>query len=96
MTEPRYRTRDDMLGGLRRQIRALPAYAAETAEVDLIDFSDLVREVEAAQAALVVDLMVAQGWSWGRVGAELGISRQAARQRWGGHVARAGHPITHQ
>jgi hypothetical protein len=88
-TTPRYRTRDDMLGGLRRQIRALPAYAAESAEVDLADFSDLVKEVQAAQSAMVVILVTEQGWSWGRVADELSISRQAARQRWGGHVARA-------
>lgn len=88
-TTPRYRTRDDMLGGLRRQIRALPAYAAESAEVDLSDFRDLVREVEAAQSAMVVILVTEQGWSWGRVAAELGVSRQAARQRWGGRVADA-------
>lgn len=88
-TTPRYRTRDDMLGGLRRQIRALPAYAAESAEVDLSDFRDLVKEVEAAQGRLVVTLVTEQGWSWGRVADELGVSRQAARQRWGGLVATA-------
>lgn len=94
-TDTRYRTRDDMLGGLRRQIRALPGYAADTAEVGLADFADLLREVEAARSALVVTLVLDQGWSWGRVAAELDVSRQAARQRWSAQVeteraARAG------
>ena len=81
----RYRTRDDMLGGLRRQLRALPEYAASTGEVSLSDFQDLAQQVEAAQLDLVARLL-ADGWSWARVGAELGMTRTAAQRRWGSRV----------
>lgn len=79
----RYRTRDDMLGGVRRQLRALPRYAAETAELDLADFADIVREAEDALSEHVVTLVQDQGWSWGQVAEQLGMSRQAAMRRWG-------------
>lgn len=79
----RYRTRDDMLGGLRRQLQALPGYAAETAEVSLSDFQDVARWVEHAQTALVVSLVLDQAWTWAMVGAELGVTRAAARNRFG-------------
>lgn len=82
----RYRTRDDMLGGVRRQLRALPGYAAETAELDLADFRDLVKEAEAAQTAMVVILVQDQGWTWGQVADQLGMSRQAAMRKWAHRV----------
>lgn len=94
----RYRTRDDMLGGVRRQLRALPAYAAETAELDLADFQDLVREAEAALTAMVITLVGEQGWTWGQVADQLGMSRQAAMRRWGHRVEarQPGRPKTGQ
>jgi hypothetical protein len=85
MTEPtqkRYRTADETLGGIRRQINALPAYAAETGEIGLAEFEDLRKIVLAAQGQLAAKLVVEQGWSWGQVGRELGMTRQSARERW--------------
>lgn len=86
LDRPSYKTRDDMLGGLRRQLRALPEYAAQTAEVSLSDFQDLAREVAAAQTALVVTLVLDQSWTWAMVGAELGVTRTAAQNRYGRYV----------
>jgi hypothetical protein len=34
--------------------------------------------------AQAVNGLRAQGYSWAEIGARLGISRQAAQQRWGG------------
>ena len=89
MTTPRYRNRDEMLDGFRRQLKALPAYAAETGELDLCDFRALARMVRDAEAEFVTRLVVDQGWSWGQVGRELNMTRQAARKHWG-HLAVAG------
>jgi hypothetical protein len=89
LDRPSYKSRDDMLGGLRRQLRALPEYAAQTAEVSLGDFRDLAREVQAAQAALVVKLVTEQSWTWAMVGSELGITRTAAQTRYGKAVTAA-------
>lgn len=82
----RYRTRDEMIGGARRQLRALPEYAAQTGEVPLSDFQDLVREAEAALTQTVVTLVLEQSWTWAMVGSELGITRAAARNRFGPRV----------
>jgi hypothetical protein len=84
-----YKSRDDMLGGLRRQLRALPEYAAQTAEVSLSDFQDLAREVQAAQTALVVKLVTEQNWTWTMVGSELGVTRTSAQDRYGKAVKAA-------
>ena len=42
----------------------------------------LAEEINAAMAGAVKDLR-AHGYSWAEIGAQLGISRQAAQQRWG-------------
>jgi len=89
MTEPtpkRYRTADETLGGTRRQVNALPAYALDTAEIGLADFDELRQVINAAQGQLAARLVVEHDWSWGQVGRELGITRQSARERWGNDV----------
>jgi len=42
----------------------------------------LAEEIDAAMAEAVKGLR-AHGYSWAEIGARLGISRQAAQQRWG-------------
>ena len=59
--------------------------------VDVIDVAALRAVSDAADAARTADaatreaveLARAGGWSWTRIGVALGVSRQAARQRFG-------------
>ncbi|WP_298462665.1 hypothetical protein [uncultured Cellulomonas sp.] len=44
----------------------------------------LERQRADARVALLVQVLRAAGATWGEVGAELGVTRQAARQRFGG------------
>jgi len=42
----------------------------------------LAEEIDTARAEAVKDLR-GHGYSWAEIGARLGITRQAAQQRWG-------------
>ncbi len=61
-------------------VDALPALAALSAEVD------------AAITAAVVGLRAA-GYSWAEIAARLGVTRQAAHQRWSATPDRAGSAL---
>jgi hypothetical protein len=65
--------------------RVLRAYSRRIAagDIDALEgMADLAAEVETATGQAVTGLRQ-QGYSWADVGLRLGITRQAAQQRWG-------------
>jgi hypothetical protein len=66
--------------------RVLRAYSRRIAQGDidaLEDMRDLAAEIDTAMGQAVTGLR-AKGYSWAEIGTRLGITRQAAQQRWGG------------
>jgi len=67
--------------------RMIRAWGRRVGEADTYDLAELVafqREVdEAIGAAIATARARATPWSWAEIGDALGISRQAAQQRWG-------------
>jgi hypothetical protein len=83
---PRRPVENDEYAAFARRI--LHAYGHRIAQGDidaLEDMRDLAAEVETAMGQAVKGLRQ-QGYSWAEIGTRLGISRQAAQQRWG-HLA---------
>jgi hypothetical protein len=73
---------DDYAAFARRILRA---YARRVADGDveaLIAMTGLAQDIDAAIGQAVTGLR-AFGYSWAEIGARLGITRQAAPQRWG-------------
>jgi hypothetical protein len=66
--------------------RVLRAYARRiaTGDIDALALiTALAADIDTAIAEAVAGLR-ATGYSWAEIGTRLGISRQAAQQRWGG------------
>ena len=85
---PNRRTRlvdnDDYAAFARRILRA---YARRVADGDVEALTlmlGLSAEIDDAIAQAVQGLR-GSGYSWAEIGSRLGITRQAAQQRWGGH-----------
>jgi hypothetical protein len=77
---------DEYAAFLRRAVRAHGRRVA-TGDVEaLAALLDLAAEIDAAASSAVAGLRAA-GFSWAEIAARLGISRQAAQQRWGGDIA---------
>ena len=73
---------DDYAAFARRILRA---YARRIADGDveaLIAMTGLAAEIDTAIGQAVTGLR-ASGYSWAEIGTRLGITRQAAQQRWG-------------
>jgi hypothetical protein len=73
---------DDYAAFARRVLRA---YARRVADGDveaLIAMTGLAAEIDTAISQAVTGLR-AFGYSWAEIGSRLGITRQAAQQRWG-------------
>jgi hypothetical protein len=67
--------------------RILRAYARRTSAGDidaLADITILAADIDNATRDAVTGLR-AIGYSWAEIGARLGVTRQAAQQRWGGN-----------
>lgn len=81
MSRRRERETPEFAGMVRRQVCALGKRVAAGDPIDLGEFQRLQKELDAA-----LDLAVAgqreTGFSWTEIGAGLGITRQAARQRF--------------
>ena len=78
----RVRENDEYAAFARRVLRA---YARRVADGDVEAFTlmtDLADEIDAAISQAVTGLR-AFGYSWAEIGSRLGITRQAAQQRWG-------------
>jgi DNA-directed RNA polymerase specialized sigma24 family protein len=67
--------------GIRRMVVALGRRAADSDVLALVELEAVADAVQAAEQAAVGGLR-AVGFSDGEVGRELGVSRQAVRQRW--------------
>jgi hypothetical protein len=60
---------------------------------DRVRAADLAtRQVQQYLADIIVTGMVVEGRSWADVGRVLGVTRQAAFQRFASHVPQGGHP----
>jgi hypothetical protein len=80
---PRRQVENDEYGAFVRRI--LRAYSRRVGDGDvevLVLLVGLAEEIDAAMAEAVKGLR-GRGYSWAEIGARLGISRQAAQQRWG-------------
>jgi hypothetical protein len=67
---------------LRRAIRAAGQRVAGGDVDGLADLLDQAGELDRAIDTAVVGLRVA-GYSWGEIASRVGVTRQAAKQRWG-------------
>jgi hypothetical protein len=68
--------------------RILRAYARRIAEGDIDSLAlmtSLAADIDQAIAQAVTGLRT-QGYSWADIGSRLGVTRQAAQQRWGAHT----------
>lgn len=68
---------------MRRMMRAYLARVADGDPDDLAGLVAFIDETEESLAATVRAMRKAYGWSWAEIGAALGVSRQAAQQRFG-------------
>ena len=74
---------DDYVVFLRRVIRAYSRRIA-SGDIDaLTAMADLATDLDQAIGQAITGLR-AHGYSWADIGTRLGITRQAAQQRWGG------------
>lgn len=74
---------DDFAAFVRRII---VAYGRRVATGDVEALADLIRlgaDIEAATDEAIAGLR-RHGYSWAEIGSRIGVSRQAAQQRWGG------------
>ncbi|MCF0092100.1 hypothetical protein [Micromonospora sp. MH99] len=85
---PRQRRRDvvenDAFGAFARRIIRAHGRRVATGDVEALrDLIALSSVIDEAIGEAVIGLR-AFGYSWAEIGSRLGISRQAAQQRWGG------------
>ena len=74
---------DEYASFVRRVLRAYTRRVA-TGDIDaLTAMTDLSDEIDTAIGQAVTALR-GVGYSWAEIGTRLGITRQAAQQRWGG------------
>jgi hypothetical protein len=74
----------DYAAFIRRIIRA---YSRRIAAGDIEAVPDMVRlsnDIDAAIRDAIRELRRKHGYSWADIGLRLGVTRQAAQQRWGG------------
>jgi hypothetical protein len=67
--------------------RIVCAYSRRVAAGDIEAVPDMVRlsnDVDAAIRDAITELRAKHGYSWADIGLRLGVTRQAAQQRWGG------------
>lgn len=73
----------EYVGMLRRTIRALGRRVADGDPVDLGAALDLQKELDAVIRSSVKEMRATSGFSWQQIADELGVTRQAAYQRFG-------------
>jgi hypothetical protein len=74
---------NDEYGAFTRRILRAYARRIATGDIDAIaDLNELCEEVETALGKAVIGLHLL-GYSWADIGQRLGVTRQAAHQRWG-------------
>ena len=75
---------NDEYGAFAR--RVLRSYARRVAEGDieaLTQMTALATDIENTIRTAVIGLREQHGYSWADIGSRLGVTRQAAQQRWG-------------
>ncbi len=80
----RVRENDEYAAFARRVLRAYTRRIADGDVEALTLMTDLADEIDTAISQAVTGLR-AFGYSWAEIGSRLGVTRQAAQQRWGGH-----------
>jgi hypothetical protein len=83
LERPQRQVENDEYGAFVR--RVLRAYSRRVGDGDveaLVLLVGLAEEIDTAMAEAVKGLR-ARGYSWAEIGSRLGVSRQAAQQRWG-------------
>ncbi len=66
--------------------RVIAAYSRRVAAGDIEAVPEMVRlsnDVDAAIRDAITELRARHGYSWADIGLRLGVTRQAAQQRWG-------------
>lgn len=84
LTRNRVTENYDYAAFIRRIIRA---YSRRVAVGDIEAVPDMVRlsnDIDAAIRDAITELRSRHGYSWADIGLRLGVTRQAAQQRWGG------------
>jgi predicted DNA-binding protein (UPF0278 family) len=80
---PRRQVENDEYGAFVRRVLRAYSHRVRDGDVEaLVLMVGLAEEIDAAVAEAVKGLR-AHGYSWAEIGSRLGISRQAAQQRWG-------------
>ncbi len=78
----RVRENDEYAAFARRVLRAYARRIAD-GDIDALTFiTDLAGEIDTTISATVKGLH-GSGYSWAEIGSRLGVTRQAAQQRWG-------------
>lgn len=75
------KTNEELIEGVRRQIKALEARAAVEDPWVMAEMLGLARELEEASVRTVAALRKA-GYTWSGIGYDLGLSRQATFNRF--------------
>ena len=79
----RRRAENDEYASFTRRVIRAHAKRVAAGDIDaLADMTGLATELDEAIAQAVIGLREA-GYSWAEIAARLGVSRQAAQQRWG-------------
>ncbi len=80
---PRRPVDNDQYAAFARRVLRAYARRVATGDIDALEaMTDLSAEIDAAIGQAVTGLR-AFGYSWAEIGTRLGITRQAAQQRWG-------------
>ena len=77
--------------------RALRAYSRRIANGDidaLAGMATLAADLDHAMSEAITELRARHGYSWAEIGTRLGITRQAAQQRWGTAPGTTPPPVT--
>jgi hypothetical protein len=74
----------DYAAFLRRVVRAYGRRVAAGDIDSIYDMARLADDVDAAIRDAITELRARHGYSWADIGLRLGVTRQAAQQRWGG------------
>ena len=74
----------DYAAFLRRVVRAYGRRVAAGDIDSVYDMARLADDVDAAIRDAITELRARHGYSWADIGLRLGVTRQAAQQRWGG------------
>ena len=75
---------DEYAAFLRRVIRAYSRRVAVGDIEAITDMAAIAGEIDTAIGEAITGLRSRHGYSWADIAARLGVTRQAAQQRWGG------------